>query len=123
MARPMPELENLQQGRGRVVPSLHRLDRLTEPAMRIWPMNPASTNLDPLVTDARAVKQNAEEHRHGVDEDQSTLGDGDLVAAPAHTHLEAGEPELATVHIFRFEKGRIAELCGLWPLSRTIRPT
>jgi predicted SnoaL-like aldol condensation-catalyzing enzyme len=59
---------------------------------------------------ARAMKQNAEEHPDGVYEIQRALEDGDLVAVHARTRLDPGEPELAAVHIFRFENGRIAEL-------------
>jgi predicted SnoaL-like aldol condensation-catalyzing enzyme len=59
---------------------------------------------------AEAMKQNAEEHPKGVYEIQRVLEDGDLVAVHARTQLDPGGPELAAVHIFRFGKGRIAEL-------------
>jgi predicted SnoaL-like aldol condensation-catalyzing enzyme len=58
---------------------------------------------------AEAMKQNAEEHPNGVYEIQRVLEDGDLVAVHARTQLDPGGPKLA-VDIFRFEKGRIAEL-------------
>ena len=59
---------------------------------------------------AKAIQQNAEEHPDGVYEIQRALEDGDLVAVHARTRLDPGGPELAAVHIFRFENGRIAEL-------------
>jgi predicted SnoaL-like aldol condensation-catalyzing enzyme len=59
---------------------------------------------------AKAMKQNADDHPNGVYEIQRALEDGDLVAVHARTRLDPGEPELAAVHIFRFDNGRIAEL-------------
>ena len=59
---------------------------------------------------AEAMKQNAEEHPNGVYEVQRVVEDGDLVAVHARTQPDPGGPELAAVHILRFEKGRIAEL-------------
>jgi predicted SnoaL-like aldol condensation-catalyzing enzyme len=59
---------------------------------------------------AKAMKQNADDHPNGVYEIQRALEDGDLVAVHARTRLDPGEVELAAVHIFRFENGRIAEL-------------
>jgi predicted SnoaL-like aldol condensation-catalyzing enzyme len=59
---------------------------------------------------AKAMKQNADDHPNGVHEIQRALEDGDLVAVHARTRLDPGEAELAAVHIFRFENGRIAEL-------------
>jgi predicted SnoaL-like aldol condensation-catalyzing enzyme len=43
------------------------------------------------------------------------LGDGDLVAVHSHVQLKAGEIEVAVVHLFRFDEGKIVEMwdCGV----------
>ncbi len=41
---------------------------------------------------------------------QRTLEDGDLVAVHSRIRMHAGDRDHATVHLFRFEDGRIAEL-------------
>lgn len=40
---------------------------------------------------------------------QAALQDGDLVAVHSRLRRPAGQPDIAVVHIFRFEQGRIAE--------------
>lgn len=45
------------------------------------------------------------------------LGDGDLVGVHSHMSLEAGAMEFATVHLFRFESGKIVEL---WDMSQAL---
>jgi predicted SnoaL-like aldol condensation-catalyzing enzyme len=41
---------------------------------------------------------------------QVALQDGNYVAVHSRLRRSAGEPDIAVVHIFRFEHGRIAEL-------------
>ena len=41
---------------------------------------------------------------------QHSLADGDLVAVHSRVSHGAGQPEIAVVHLFRFEGDRIAEL-------------
>jgi len=41
---------------------------------------------------------------------QVALQDGDYVAVHSRLRRSAGEPDIAVVHIFRFEQGRIVEL-------------
>ncbi len=41
---------------------------------------------------------------------QVALEDGDYVAVHSRLRRSADEPDIAVVHIFRFEQGRIAEL-------------
>jgi predicted SnoaL-like aldol condensation-catalyzing enzyme len=48
---------------------------------------------------------------------KNVLGDGDLVAIHSHLITKVGEPGLVTVHIFRFEEGKIVEM---WDLSQAI---
>ena len=48
---------------------------------------------------------------------KNVLGDGDLVAIHSNLIFKAGEPGMATVHIFRFEEGKIVEM---WDISQAI---
>ncbi len=48
---------------------------------------------------------------------KNVLGDGNLVAVHSHIVMKEGEPGVATVHIFRFEDGKIVEL---WDLGQPI---
>ena len=41
---------------------------------------------------------------------QAALQDGSYVAVHSRLRRSAGEPDIAVVHIFRFEQGRIVEL-------------
>ncbi len=41
---------------------------------------------------------------------KSVIGEGDRVAVQSHVVLTPGEREVATVHLFRFENGKIVEL-------------
>ncbi len=50
------------------------------------------------------------EVKHGV-------GEGELVVLHSHLQRKPGDPGIAVVHIFRFEKGRIVEL---WDLGQPI---
>jgi len=45
------------------------------------------------------------------------LGDGDLVSVHSYLVLKPGELELATIHLLRFEKGKIVEL---WDCAQSI---
>jgi predicted SnoaL-like aldol condensation-catalyzing enzyme len=42
------------------------------------------------------------------------LGDGDLVGVHSHVILKPDDPGLVTLHLFRFDKGKITEMwdCG-----------
>jgi len=51
---------------------------------------------------------------------QRSLEDGNLVAVHSRLHLKPNGPEMAVVHIFRFEGDRIAEL---WDIGQPILPT
>ena len=46
---------------------------------------------------------------------QVALQDGNYVAVHSRLRRPAGEPEISVVHLFRFEKGRIAEL---WDIAQ-----
>lgn len=64
-----------------------------------------------------AMAQNAKDHPDKRIEIQRVLGDGNLVAV--HSKVTHGPQDrgFATVHIFRFEDGRIAEL---WDLAQAV---
>jgi predicted SnoaL-like aldol condensation-catalyzing enzyme len=48
---------------------------------------------------------------------KNVLGEGNLVAIHSNIVLKIGEPGIATVHIFRFEKGRIVEM---WDIGQAV---
>jgi predicted SnoaL-like aldol condensation-catalyzing enzyme len=48
---------------------------------------------------------------------KNVLGDGNLVAVHSNLILKPGEPGMAVVHIFRFDKGKIIEM---WDVGQTI---
>jgi predicted SnoaL-like aldol condensation-catalyzing enzyme len=48
---------------------------------------------------------------------KNVLGDGNLVAIHSNIVMKMGEPGIATVHIFRFEEGRIVEM---WDIGQAI---
>ncbi len=63
----------------------------------------------------------ADSLRRGMEEDearnpgkildvQAAIEDGDRVAVHSRLRRPGGQPEIAVVHLFRFEHGRIAEL-------------
>jgi predicted SnoaL-like aldol condensation-catalyzing enzyme len=66
---------------------------------------------------AAAMKVNAAKNPNKVFEVEHALVDGDLVAVHSRVRLKLGEQELAVVHIFRFENGRIAEL---WDVGQAV---
>ena len=48
---------------------------------------------------------------------KNVLGDGNLVAVHSNIILKPGEPGIASVHIFRFEHGKIIEM---WDVGQSI---
>ena len=48
---------------------------------------------------------------------KNIIGDGELVAVHSNLILKPGEPGMAVVHIFRFEKGKIIEM---WDIGQAI---
>lgn len=48
---------------------------------------------------------------------KNVLADGDLVVVHSNIIMKPGEPGIAVVHIFRFEKGRIIEM---WDISQLL---
>ncbi len=71
--------------------------------------------------DAASLEQGMEESHarfpHTSLEVKHTLEDGDLVAVHSHVRLQPDEPGFATVHLFRFEGDRIAEL---WDIGQPV---
>ena len=60
---------------------------------------------------AAGMEQNASENPNKAFQVQRTIAEGDLVAIHSRLQLKPGAPEIAVVHIFRFDDGgRIAEL-------------
>jgi len=64
---------------------------------------------------ADAMEQNARENPNKVLRVERAIEEGDLVAVHSRVRLKAGAPEMALVHIFRFEDGRVAELWDIRP--------
>jgi predicted SnoaL-like aldol condensation-catalyzing enzyme len=48
---------------------------------------------------------------------KNVLGDGNLVAVHSNIILKPGEPGVSTVHLFRFENGRIVEI---WDIGQPV---
>ncbi len=65
---------------------------------------------------AKGMEENARQFPNKIFEVQRVLQDGDLVAVHSRVKLKPEGPEIATVHIFRFEHGLIAEL---WDVGQT----
>ena len=63
---------------------------------------------------AAAMEKNARENPDKRLEVLRTLEDADLVAVHSRVRLKPGAPEIALVHIFRFEGDRVVEL---WDIS------
>src|SRR6185436_13294028 len=63
-----------------------------------------------VATLSQAMDDNAAQFPQKVFEIQRALEDGDLVAVHSRVRMKPGEPEIAVVHIFRFEGERVAEL-------------
>lgn len=64
-----------------------------------------------------AMQQNAKANPNKVFEIKHAITDGNLVVVHSHVRLKPAAPGVAVVHIFRFERGRIAEL---WDLGQAI---
>jgi predicted SnoaL-like aldol condensation-catalyzing enzyme len=71
-------------------------------------------NADALMA---AMEENVAQFPDKVIEVQRAIEDADLVAVHAHVMLKPGDPGVATVHIFRFEEERIAEL---WDVGQPV---
>lgn len=65
------------------------------------------------------MEKNAAEHPNKTLEVQRVLSDGDLVAVHSRVRPAPADAGLATVHLFRFEGDRIAEL---WDLGQPVPP-
>ena len=70
--------------------------------------------------DAESLKngmiQNTEANPNKVFEVKHVVEEGDLVAVHSHVQLKAGQ-DLAVVHLFRFEDGKVAEL---WDVGQPV---
>ena len=64
-----------------------------------------------------AMQENAARFPHKAIEIKRVLSDGDLVAVHAHVCLKPGDLGVATIHLFRFEGGRIVEL---WDVGQAV---
>ena len=62
------------------------------------------------------MEENARQNPHKVLEVKRVITEGDFVVVHAHVQHRPDDLGAAVVHIFRFEKGRIAEL---WDLGQT----
>jgi len=67
---------------------------------------------------AAGMEQNAAENPNKAFQVQRTIAEGDLVAIHSRLQLKPGAPEIAVVHIFRFDdEGRIVEL---WDVGQPV---
>ena len=67
---------------------------------------------------AAGMERNAEENPEKTFQVQRTIAEGDLVAVHSRMRLKPGAPEMAVVHIFRFdEENRIVEL---WDVGQPV---
>ena len=67
---------------------------------------------------AAGMEQNAVENPNKAFQVQRTIAEGDLVAVHSRLQLKPGAPEIAVVHIFRFDdEGRIVEL---WDVGQPV---
>jgi predicted SnoaL-like aldol condensation-catalyzing enzyme len=48
---------------------------------------------------------------------RNVFGDNELIAVHSHLIMKPSEPGMATVHMFRFENGKIVEM---WDIAQTI---
>lgn len=62
----------------------------------------------------QGMKDNEKEFPNKTFSVKHVIGEGELVAVHSHVVLKAKELEIAVVHLFRFEKGKIVEMwdCG-----------
>lgn len=67
---------------------------------------------------AAGMEQNAADNPNKVFQVQRTIAEGDLVAVHSRLQLRPGAPEIAVVHIFRFdEQNQIVEL---WDVGQPV---
>jgi predicted SnoaL-like aldol condensation-catalyzing enzyme len=64
-----------------------------------------------------AMDENARQNPHKAFEVLRAVSEGNLVAVHSRVRLKPGAPEIAVVHLFRFEGGRIAEL---WDVGQPV---
>lgn len=64
-----------------------------------------------------AMEENAKTHPNKSFEIQHSVEEGDIVAVHSKVQLEADEKEIAVVHIFRFEDGKIVEMWDIGQLK------
>ena len=64
-----------------------------------------------------AMEENAKKNPGKVFKIERSLQDGNLVATHSHVHQHPTDPGAAVIHIFRFEKDKIAEL---WDLGQPV---
>jgi predicted SnoaL-like aldol condensation-catalyzing enzyme len=64
-----------------------------------------------------AMQENADQFPQKAITIKHVLADGDLVAVHAHVRLKPGDLGVATIHLFRFEGDRIAEL---WDVGQAV---
>jgi len=69
------------------------------------------------MTLSHAMATNAKENPKKVFEVKRSLAEGDLVAVHSRVRLKPDGQDVAVVHIFRFEDGRIAEL---WDVGQPV---
>ncbi len=65
----------------------------------------------------KAMEENHARFPHKVLDVRHVAEEGDFVFVHSRIRLEAGGPEIAAVHIFRFEDDRIAEL---WDIGQPV---
>jgi predicted SnoaL-like aldol condensation-catalyzing enzyme len=63
------------------------------------------------------MEENARQNPNKVLEVKRAVAEGELVVVHSHVRQKPGDLGAAVVHIFRFEKGRIAEL---WDLGQPV---
>jgi predicted SnoaL-like aldol condensation-catalyzing enzyme len=66
------------------------------------------------------MEENARQNPDKVFEVKRAIAEGDFVTVHSHVRLKPNDLGAAVVHIFRFQKGRIAEL---WDLGQPIPET
>lgn len=67
----------------------------------------------------REMEESEKKFPGKVFEERRVLEDGNMVAVHSRLRLAPEMPEIAAVHIFRFESGRIAEL---WDVAQEVPP-
>ena len=73
--------------------------------------------VDDATTLMTAMDDNAAQHPAKTFEILRTLEDGDLVATHSRVRMNADQPEIAVVHLLRFEGDRIAEF---WDIAQQV---